>query len=335
MPDPAPVAAPVVLPAPPDITSADITPSAAPVVPSFEVPNSDAGDPTVVTSPTDPTAPATASDLQNLAGVFGVDPAVAGDPSQTAAALTPIINMLAEAGKAKSAVSPLPASYQPAVFNQQAAPAPAPSTPAQPAADPVVDFTISEEDLADAPPGVAKALQALASRQQKAYEQAVAQTKAAQAQAEQIQQGQLLQNQQQAAYYEQQVESRSNAYLDSLKSPTYGVGANRTLMQTIATQNVTNAAQDIIRGLQSYGGNIPTIENVMYAAILSVGGQVPGVPAQVAAPLPAGLPPGGAQQPGVGAPAVGRVKPNGSAGAGGQLMSDPKYMEGARAIMAR
>ena len=345
MPDPVPTpteAAPAVqLPPPPEITAADMNLPLSSGAISTEVPNTDAAEAAAfaeaaargaseanTTPAVDPKVAKTQEELTALASVFGVDPgSLEGDAA--AQTLTPMIQQLIQAGQQRQAsiFNAQPQTPQPAPQNQL------PAVQAPPT-DQAIDFAIDEADLEDAPPGVVKAIKALADRQQKAYQAAVQQAQAAEQQAQQFIQQQQQVAQQQAQQYQQQIETRASTWLDNLQSPKYGVGTNRNLMQTIAAEKVSRAAADIIRGIDAYGSNPPTIEAVMAAAVMAVDGVMP--PAAVATqPTAAVLPPGAQQRSVQGTAPTIPVHSAGSAGVGNKYMSNQQYLEGARAILSR
>jgi hypothetical protein len=184
---------------------------------------------------------------------------------------------------------------------QQGAPAPAPE----------IDLKFDDVDLGDADA-------ALAQEAQKARQEAVNAS------------AQFAESAKQAQINEQQsIANQAIQYLDGLASPEFGVGQNRTMAQTLASEQVMRQTGLLIRGLNQYGQTMP-IEQVVSAAILSTGRQLPAAqqapaPAAGLAPVPAAAGLSAAPLPAV----------SGSAGPPGSMMSDPEYMAGARAILAR
>jgi heterodisulfide reductase subunit A-like polyferredoxin len=192
------------------------------------------------------------------------------------------------------------------------------------------EFTVDDLDLGeDASPEIVKAFKTLGARSQKAIQAATAQAVAAQAAAANT--AVQYQNQVNQANANQQAEvsARAVSYLDNLASPKYGVGTQRTMVQTLASEQVMQTAGNLIRGMQNYGQVLP-IEQVMSAAILMVDGNVPQAPA-AATPTQGGLTP--TPPKGVATPV--KTKQIGSSGAAQQMMGDAEFMEGARAIMSR
>ena len=101
------------------------------------------------------------------------------------------------------------------------------------------------------------------------------------------------------------------------------------MIQTFASEQVMRATGDLYRGMSRYG-QAPPIESVVNAAILQIEGKLPEAAPVVAAPVTPAPAPFTARGS---APAP--VKNTGSAGVGGNLMSDPRFMEGAREILNR
>lgn len=276
-------------------------------------------------SAADPNAPASDSGVAELGQFFGIE---GNDPVATKAALKPVLDMMARSGdltQQPQQQSPPPQQYeqyqQPPQQQQQQQLALQQEAP--------TDVTFDDLDLGeDASPQIVKAFRAMGDRSRKAIKAAVAQSTAAQAAvaatSRQFQQQQ--QDTEQAAQSE--VTTRAVGYLDSLASPTYGVGNNRTLVQTLHSQAVMTEAGNLIRGMKSYGQVLP-IEKVMSAAIFLVEGEVPQAPVQQKQE-PAALNPTAPKGP---APVP--QQSVGSSGAGQQLMADTEFLDGARAIMAR
>jgi len=288
------------------------------------------------TGPTAPaeTVPAEAnaapSPVSQLAGAFGVT----GDtPEAQAAALRPVLEMMAQHQPA-GANPHLQQSYRQPQQSPQNSQGFQPQSPQQQTTQQQQEVTpldFSDIDLGDASPEVAAAIKQIGQRSQAAIS-------AAQKQANEVQQALYLQQHQQHAAQQQQqlaakaeVTQRAVGYLDSLASPKYGVGQQRTMVQTIAAEQVMATAGKLISGMEAYGKVLP-IDQVMAAAVLMVDGQVP-TPAAAAPAAPVVAPLG--QTP---APAGAIQAPRqrvGSAGAGQALMGDAEFLDGARAILAR
>ena len=262
-------------------------------------------------------APADDKGVQELGQFFGIE---GTDPAATKAALKPVLEMMAQNGDVPQQPQPQQyANYQ----SPQQQQAPPPQEPD------LSEVSFDDLDLGeDASPQIIKAFKAMGERSQKAIKAAISQSAAAQAAvaatSKQFQQQQY--DTEQAAQNE--VTTRAVSYIDNLASPKYGVGNNRTLVQTLASQVVMTKAGNLIRGMKAYGQVLP-IEQVMGAAILMVEGELPQAPAQ-SVPGTAALNPSTPKGP---APVPKRTV--GSAGAGQQLMGDPEFLDGARAILAR
>ena len=253
--------------------------------------------------------------IVELGAQFGIQGA---DAAATKAALQPVLELMARGGQNQQQQAPQQQQGPQQYENYQA--------PQQQQEE------ISFDDIElgdDVSPEIAKAFKQLGARSSKAIKAATAQAMAAQAAAANT----AVQYQQQLAQANQnqqaEVSQRAIAYLDNLASPKYGVGSQRTMVQTLASEQVMSTAGNLIRGMQNYGQVLP-IEQVMSAAILMVDGSLPTAPA---APVQStsGLTPTAPK----GATAAAPVRQVGSAGLGQQLMSDADYMEGARAIMSR
>ena len=281
------------------------------------------------TGPTAPaeTVPAEAnaapSPVSQLAGAFGVT----GDtPEAQAAALRPVLEMMAQHQPA----APNP-HYQQPPQNSQGFQPQLPQQQTQQQQQEVTPLDFSDIDLGDASPEVAAAIKQIGQRSQAAIA-------AAQKQANEVQQALYLQQHQQHAAQQQQqlaakaeVTQRAVGYLDSLASPKYGVGQQRTMVQTIAAEQVMATAGKLISGMEAYGKVLP-IDQVMAAAVLMVDGSIP-TPAAAAPAAPVVAPLGQTPAPAGGLPAIRQRV--GSAGAGQALMGDAEFLDGARAILAR
>ena len=314
------------------IPSTPQTPAAAdPVVApaAVDVPPPDMSTPGV--GPTTPDAtptetPAADTGLQELGQYFGVPSGEGSTAESTAAALRPVIDMIARGGMNQRQQQQQASTYEQHTPTQESAPragAPAPNQ-----VDPS-DFAFDDIDLGEASPEIVKAFKAMGARSQQAIQAIQAQAEAAKNSAERTQQH--LQNQANHAQQQQEseVSNRAVGYLDSLASAKYGVGQNRTLVQQIAAEQVMTHAGHIIRGMQSYGKTLP-IESVMQAAVLAVEGTLPTAPTP-GLPTPAtALSP---QSPQGGA--LPMVKNVGSAGGGDAMLNDAEFMDGARAILNR
>ena len=271
-----------------------------------------------------PVVDATPNPITDLGSVFGVTGA---DPAATAAALRPVLEMMAKGGQQQQQFHPQQQQQQ---FHPQQPPQNSqgfqPQSPQQPEPN-ALDF--SDIDLGDMSPEVAKAFKQLSERSQTAIA-------AATSKANEVQQALYTQQQEYNAQQEQvslgqqaEVANRAVRYLDSLASPKYGVGKNRTMVQTIAAEQVMAAAGRLISGSDAYGQQL-TIEQIMQGAVLMIDGAVPAPAAPQAAPPI--VPLGQFQAPGS-APAVRRQV--GSSGGGQILMGDAEFLDGARAILAR
>ena len=309
---------------------ADSDPSVttAPVIVDSPVPSSDvslADLPSSSATPppaADPTPSKIDPAYQELNQHFGIDSSTLADDAAAVAALRPVIGMLAQSGV------PQNAPVQP----QGVDPGTVPVTPGQPLppdTTTVPEFSFDDVDFGDAGPEVEKAFKKLGAQNQKALQQVMGEAQAAKKSADEAKQIFVNSNAQSVQAQEQQVLSRANSYLDTLASAKYGVGQQRTMIQQMASQQVMQIAGNIIRGTQNHGQTPPSIEAVMKSAIVYIEGKLP-VPAPPAIPPVPGL----AHQTATGA-APAPVQGSGSAGSGGELMNDPKFMDGARAIMSR
>ena len=309
------------LPGSPQAPAAPAAPSSAPTIadiigsppPQINVPGTTPQTgPVASAAPVADAAPDPINDLGSAFGVTGADSAA------TAAALRPVLEMMARGGQQhQQQFQP----QQPPQNSQGFQPQPPQQVPGP--------LDLSDIDLGDASPEVARAFKALSERSQAAIN-------AATQQANQVQQALYAQQHQQHAAQQQaeaqqqaQVTQRAVSYIDTLASPKYGVGQNRTMVQTIAAEQVMATAGKLIRGMESYGKVLP-IEQVMQAAILMVDGALPSPAAAAAAPSYPSL--GQTQAPGS-APAIRRQV--GSSGGGQILMADAEFLDGARAILAR
>jgi len=309
-------------------------PNVSPVVP----PTVDPPAPTVAdiigTPPPPPTTPSSPlstppglqlppdTGLAELGQTFGLPAETTKDPAATKTALQPMLEMVAKVGRQQQQTPP-PLEQPPAPYQQQ--------QPQQATAVPPVppEFRFDDLDLGDdATPEMKKAFQTLGERSKTAI-QAV-NTQALQAQQAAVASYQALEAQQQGAEERDNQKTAQQAvqYLDSLASPKYGVGDNRSLIQTVASEKIMQTAGYLLRGMRSYGQTMP-IEQVVRSAILLSDGDVPTPPVQTAPGYPA-LPP--STPPG---PTPPPRRGTGSAAGGGALMDDPEYLAGARQILDR
>jgi len=272
----------------------------------------------IIGAPADPAVPAADQGVKDLGQYFGVEGV---DAAATTAALKPVLEMMAQGGRqAQQQQQAQPPAQPPQNSQQQEAPPLNLDTP-------VLDM--DGIDLGDdVSPEIAKAFKQLGERSQKAIGAATAQAKAAQEAAQQNQYVMYDQQQKQYQNQKQEVTTRAVNYLDGLASPKYGVGENRTLVQTLASEQVMQTAGNLIRGMEVYGKVMP-IEQVMGAAIMMAGDPVPATPAA----LPPGVPALSPSAPTGVAPSPTRGV--GSGGAGRSLMNDGEFLDGARAILAR
>lgn len=292
-------------------------------IPSAPAPSTDA--PALSVTP-DPAAPeSTPSKIdpayKELNQYFGIDSSGLADDASASAALRPVIGLLAQSGV------PQNAPIQPQGVDPGTIPV-APEQPLSPTAT-VPDFSFDEVDFGEAGPEVKKAFQAQAAQNQKALQQVMGEAQAAKKSADEAKQAFVNSNAQSVHAQEQQVLSRANSWLDTLQSPKYGVGQNRTMIQQMASQQVMQVAGNIIRGTQNHGQTPPAIETIMRAAVVYIEGKLPTPATPPTTPVP-GLPHQTAS--GV-APAP--VNGSGSAGSGGELMSDKEFLDGARSILSR
>ncbi len=302
---PTPLALAPVLPAPPDISKPA----------SLDAPAPTPGE--------DHSPPGLADTLGNY---FGVDPKL--DAAGQDAVLQPMLQTLVDSGK----TPPPPVAQQQQVSNQ---PAHDPSivpvaeqVPAVPVV-PVVpaEFDVNSFDFGETP-GVKEAFTAMQAQNAAAIAAANQQTALAQKSAADAQ----VSFQQQQTYLSQQDDARmadrASVYLDGLSNPLYGVGENRTMIQQVATNKLLDVASSIARGITAHNGPQPSVEKLLEMAVL-YSASPPVVPT---ANVPNVLTPGYSPQgPAPAAPA----QHAGSAGAGGSLMDDASFMEGARAILNR
>ena len=304
----------VVAVSPPPISAAQIiAPAAAPAkTPTYaEVTAAAAATPGTASG-----APVVNKGLQELGSYFGLSPEAAKDDASTTAALKPVLDLIAQGG----------APVQQAPVQQAPVPQPVPVQQAPAAAD----FKFDDLNLGeDASPELVKAFRALGERSQAAIQAANTQAAAAQTSATATAQAYVNHQKQAELNHQQQVSDRALTHIDSLASPKYGVGAARTMVQSFAAEQVMRATGNLIRGMERYGQS-PPIEQVVNAAILQIEGKLPEAAPVAAAPVIPALTPAVARGT---APAP--AKSTGSAGVGGSLMSDPRFMEGARAILSR
>jgi len=274
-------------------------------------------------TPAGTTAQAT-DEMAKVAASLGVTVAPGTDVKAT---LAPMLDMLAKSGAAQEQSQQLQQQQQPQYANtpqpvqgldlQSQQGAPAPAAPAT--------INVADLDLGEASPEIKKAFKALVANQG-ALQQEAQQARQAAIQAS----NQVTQQAQQAQVNEQQaIANQAISYLDGLASPEYGVGANRTMAQTLAAEQVMRQTGLIMRGLNQYGQTMP-VEQIVSAAIVSTGRDVP--KANLVAPTAAGIPPTPVAAGLTAAPVAQTV---GTSGPPGSMMADPEYMAGARAILAR
>jgi len=267
------------------------------------------------------TAQAT-DEMAKVAASLGVTVAPGTDVRAT---LAPMLDMLAKSGAAQEQSQALQQQNQPAntpqavqgldLQSQQGAPAPAA----------LAAINVDDLDLGGASPEIKKAFKALV-KNQSALQQEAEQAKKAAITAS----NQVMRQAQQAQVNEQQaIANQAISYLDGLASPEYGVGASRTMAQTLAAEQVMRQTGLIMRGLNQYGQTMP-VEQIVSAAIVSTGRDVP--KANLVPPAAGGLPPTPAAAGLSAAPVVQTI---GTSGPPGSMMADPEYMAGARAILAR
>ena len=316
---------PASIPMPADMTVEDILGGAPKAAATAEAAAAAAATATGKPGP----AATTNSDMAKVAEALGVKVTPGQDVT---AALTPMLDLIAKSGAAQEQSQLLQQQQtQPQYANtpqvvqgldlqtQQGAPAPAPE----------IDLKFDDVDLGDADPKIQKAFQALAGKSQKAIAALAQEAQKARQEAVNAS-AQFAESAKQAQINEQQsIANQAIQYLDGLASPEFGVGQNRTMAQTLASEQVMRQTGLLIRGLNQYGQTMP-IEQVVSAAIVSTGRQLPAAqqapaPAAGLAPVPAAAGLGAAPLPAV----------SGSAGPPGSMMSDPEYMAGARAILAR
>jgi len=277
----------------------------------------------VASGETPTTTPSSIKNLPVLGQYFGLGESDLTDTGKATETIRPYIDALIEAG-----------SQQPTPWSQQEHTTGTVSTAPVEVPEEFKPYEIDfdSEEFEDAPPSLIKAMKQMNEQANRALKAASDRASAAE-KASKDKEIALTQQQQQA-YNAQQMEVSKRAYshLDSLSSPKYGNAQNRTMMQKIAVQKVMNTADMIIRGMTAYGGEIPTIETIVDAAIIKLEGSVsasPSSPPQVALPINAHQ-----RQAFPSTPASPVVR-SGSAGSGGPLMSDAQYMAGARAILSR
>ena len=239
--------------------------------------------------------------------------------------LQPMLDMIAKSGAAQEQNQARYANTPQVVQGldlqtQQGAPAPAPA--------PSINF--DSLDFGDTDPKIQQAFKALAGQSQEAIAALAKQAEVARLEAVNAT-AKFAESERNAQVNEQnRVAQQAINYLDGLASPEFGVGSNRTMAQTLASEQVMRQAGLLIRGLNQYGQTLP-IEQVVSAAIVSTGRQIP---AAQAAPAPvSGLAPVPAAAGLAAAPAP--MQNVGSSGPPGSMMNDAEYMAGARAILSR
>ena len=263
--------------------------------------------------------------VKALGEYFGLDAASLADEGKAAETLRPYIDQLIEAGSRNQFV---PQASAPHVN--------APPVAQQPAEEfKPIEIDFESEEFEDAPPSIVKAMKLLNQQANQQLKAAADREKAAAKAAADQKTAWEAQQQQQVNQQQQEVSRRAYDHVDKLNSPRFGVGQNRTLIQRIAVQEVMNTADNIIRGLQSFGGQTPTIEAIVDAALLRLNARRES-PAPQQQPQQQVLPIQAYQRQPLGAPAPQQNRRGaGSAGQGGTLMNDAEYMAGARAILSR
>ena len=303
-----------------------------PVVVDSPLPSTEVSPPDLSVDPSVPgtTTPSKIdSGFQELNNVFGIDSSNIQNNEAASAALRPVINMIAQTGMNHNVtpwnqLAPPPRNDGPG----QLAPPPSNDGPGQLAPPTLPDFSFKGVDFGEAGPEVEKAFKQMGEQNQSALKQIMGEVQSANQAAEEAKQSYLDSGRQQVAAYEQQVVDRASSYIDSLQSPKYGVGQNRTMVQQMASAQVMGVAKNLMRGWPSYG-QTPPIETIMQAAVFFIEGQVPTAPTPSETPTPALT-----QQTASGiAPAV--VRGTGSAGGADSLMGDKEFLDGGRAILAR
>lgn len=260
---------------------------------------------------------------KELGSFFGVAPEQLSSDETAAAALLPAIEQLEQLGQSKVQAPPPAPQVQQFVAQNQTSP-PAPTTP-----EPTPEFSIDSIDFGETAPEVVSAFKELHSHTQKELQRIQAEATTAIQAAEQIQQNYQGAHEQQIQAQQAEVTSRAMAHLDSMASAKYGVGQNRTMIQNMQVRNVMETAGNLIRGMSSYGGQTPTIERVIDAAVMLVEGKnkIVSPTTNTTTPLTPQTP-----QPGT---TSAKVKHAGSATGDGGLMNNAKFLNGARAILAR
>lgn len=299
----------------------------APVAPTLPAPP-DLSQPSSLDAPAssveDHSPPNPAVEDNSLGHFFGVDPGL--DTAGQNAVLHPLLQTLVDSGRPQAApIQQQPVPGQPVQNDPSLAPAPAPAAAPTP-----TEFDVNSFDFGDAPIGIKEAIIAMQGQNAAAIAAANQQTVAAQKAATDAQES----FQQQQVYLQQQestrMAERAHTYLDSLQDARFGVGENRTMMQQIATNKLLDTATALVRGISSHGGQQPPVEKILEMAVLYAQG-APVAPA-AAGLIPNVLAPGYSPQ---GAVPAAPAQHSGSAGAGGSLMDDAAFMEGARAILSR
>lgn len=267
-------------------------------------------------TPAAPAAPAIDEGLTQLSQVFGVDLSQVADNASATSALSAVIDIIAQAGQ-QSGAPP--------------APAPAPTAPTVQA--PTIDFSFDPAALADTSPELAEGFKNLTAKQQEAFKTILAEAseakQLAQKAAEDFQAIRAGQVQQQW----KAVTDRAESFLDSLNSPKFGSSANRTVAQRIEAEKAHALANDVIKGLIRYSGQVPTIETIMDAVARRQGVTPTAKAAPAPAPAaPAPIPPLVPRQAQGNAPAPLRSGV-GSTGSGDKYMADAEFVNQARAIL--
>lgn len=258
-------------------------------------------------------------ELRSLAAAFGADFTGVNTNDAASAALAPILEVIARAGLevGNDPIAPA-APVAPAVPANQTVPSPAP------------DFSLSEAELSELTPELAGIFKHLGTKQSALLKSVLEQAQAATAAANDVKKQWDDQKATKLQGVQNEISHRASLAVEALNSAKYGTVGKRSVVQQIEFDNVSRVAGAIINGLVRYGAPVPTIEQVIRAAVLKYEGKLPSAPAAVAPAPIVPLAPRQAQ-----GRAVSSRSGVGSTTAGGDsLMGDADYLAAARAILS-